>query len=113
MTPESQVLIERFKNKNARIGIFGLGYVGLPLAVTFAEAGFTVTGVDPDEKRLKRSHRSMDSELSALKILVSREGGKPAWRKISMSYEVSPEKGKPYASMPARRGIRSSTQRYQ
>jgi UDP-N-acetyl-D-glucosamine dehydrogenase len=30
----------------------GLGYVGLPLAVVFAEAGFTVTGIDPDERKV-------------------------------------------------------------
>ncbi|HRQ31603.1 MAG TPA: 3-hydroxyacyl-CoA dehydrogenase NAD-binding domain-containing protein, partial [Anaerolineales bacterium] len=41
-------LIQKLKNKNARVAILGLGYVGLPLAVVFAEAGFKVTGVDPD-----------------------------------------------------------------
>lgn len=39
-------LIQRFNTKEARIGIIGLGYVGLPLAVIFAEAGFTVIGID-------------------------------------------------------------------
>jgi UDP-N-acetyl-D-glucosamine dehydrogenase len=53
LTTEAQVLIEKFENKTARIGILGLGYVGLPLAVTFAEAGFTVTGVDPDGKKVE------------------------------------------------------------
>ena len=57
MTPEAQVLIEKFENKTARIGILGLGYVGLPLAVTFAEAGFTVTGVDPDGKKVEAISR--------------------------------------------------------
>ena len=41
-------LISKLKNKNARVAILGLGYVGLPLAVVFAEAGFKVTGIDPD-----------------------------------------------------------------
>ncbi|HLF87834.1 MAG TPA: hypothetical protein VI451_02730, partial [Anaerolineales bacterium] len=31
----------------------GLGYVGLPLAVVFADAGFHVTGIDPDEHKIK------------------------------------------------------------
>jgi UDP-N-acetyl-D-glucosamine dehydrogenase len=44
-------LIKRFNEKTARIGILGLGYVGLPLAVVFAEAGFHVIGVDPDERK--------------------------------------------------------------
>jgi UDP-N-acetyl-D-glucosamine dehydrogenase len=43
--------LERIKNKQATIGIIGLGYVGLPLAVEFAHAGFDVTGFDVDEKK--------------------------------------------------------------
>ncbi len=45
-------LIERFESKTARIGILGLGYVGLPLAVVFAEAGFTVTGIEPMQSKV-------------------------------------------------------------
>ena len=41
-------IIERIRTKQARIGIIGLGYVGLPLAVEFARAGFDVTGFDVD-----------------------------------------------------------------
>lgn len=40
-------LIEKLKNKTAEIAVLGLGYVGLPLAVVFGEAGFKVTGIDP------------------------------------------------------------------
>ncbi len=46
-------LLEQFKNKTARIAILGLGYVGLPLAVVFAEAGFNVTGIDPDQRKVE------------------------------------------------------------
>ena len=45
-------LIKKLKEKNARVAILGLGYVGLPLAVVFAEAGFRVTGVDPDSQKV-------------------------------------------------------------
>ena len=41
-------LKEKIQKKQARIGIIGLGYVGLPLAVEFAKAGFEVTGFDVD-----------------------------------------------------------------
>ena len=44
-------LITRLNNKTARIAILGMGYVGLPLAVVFAEAGFNVTGIDPDKRK--------------------------------------------------------------
>jgi UDP-N-acetyl-D-glucosamine dehydrogenase len=46
-----ETLIEDLRSKKARVGILGLGYVGLPLAVVFAEAGFHVTGIDPDARK--------------------------------------------------------------
>jgi UDP-N-acetyl-D-glucosamine dehydrogenase len=47
-----EVLIKKLKDKNAKVAILGLGYVGLPLAVVFCEAGFQVTGVDPDKRKV-------------------------------------------------------------
>jgi len=47
-----ETLIRNLKEKKARIAILGLGYVGLPLAVVFGEAGFHVTGVDPDSRKI-------------------------------------------------------------
>jgi len=41
-----QTLLNRLSSREAKIGIVGLGYVGLPLAVEFAEAGFSVVGLD-------------------------------------------------------------------
>ena len=46
-----ETLINKMNDKTARIAILGLGYVGLPLAVVFAEAGFKVTGIDPDGRK--------------------------------------------------------------
>ena len=45
-------LIKKLINKEANVAILGLGYVGLPLAVVFAEAGFHVTGIDPDSRKV-------------------------------------------------------------
>ena len=47
-----ETLIADLKAKKTRIGILGLGYVGLPLAVVFAEAGFHVSGIDPDARKV-------------------------------------------------------------
>jgi UDP-N-acetyl-D-glucosamine dehydrogenase len=47
-----EALLERIRRKEARVGVVGLGYVGLPLAVEFAEAGFTVLGIDLDPNRV-------------------------------------------------------------
>lgn len=49
-TPQS-TLHERITTRQARIGIIGVGYVGLPLAVVFAQAGFRVTGFDLSAER--------------------------------------------------------------
>ena len=47
-----ETLVNKLKDKTATIAILGLGYVGLPLAVVFGEAGFHVTGVDPDKRKI-------------------------------------------------------------
>jgi len=47
-------LKERILNKKAKIGIIGLGYVGLPLAITFVKKGFSVYGMDVDKDRLSK-----------------------------------------------------------
>ena len=44
-------LLQRITDRQLRVGIIGLGYVGLPLAVEFARAGFAVTGFDVDERK--------------------------------------------------------------
>ncbi len=44
--------MERLKNRSAAIGIIGLGYVGLPLSLLLAEAGFKVTGFDIDQRKV-------------------------------------------------------------
>jgi len=45
-------LVKSLRDRTARIGILGLGYVGVPLASAFGEAGFQVTGVDPDPNKV-------------------------------------------------------------
>jgi UDP-N-acetyl-D-glucosamine dehydrogenase len=52
---EAQGLLEsRFENRTANVGIIGLGYVGLPLALLFVEAGFPVTGFDVDAQKVEK-----------------------------------------------------------
>ncbi len=48
------MLIEKIKQKKARVGIVGLGYVGLPLALAFGKAGFPVVGLDLDQKKVDK-----------------------------------------------------------
>ena len=52
--PTAEILRHKILEKRARVGIVGLGYVGLPLAVEFAKAGFCVTGIDVSEEKARR-----------------------------------------------------------
>lgn len=47
-------LTKKIKSRRAKIAVIGLGYVGLPLAVEFARAGFTVLGIDKDKEKANR-----------------------------------------------------------
>ena len=50
-------LLERIERREAVVGIVGLGYVGLPLAVIFAEAGFRVVGIDVNAEKVDAINR--------------------------------------------------------
>jgi UDP-N-acetyl-D-glucosamine dehydrogenase len=54
MVHQSITLEKKILDRSARIGIIGLGYVGLPEAVMFAQAGFPVTGFDVDPERVNK-----------------------------------------------------------
>lgn len=52
MHSTQQHLLEKIATRQARLGVVGIGYVGLPLAVAFAQAGFDVVGIDVDARRV-------------------------------------------------------------
>jgi len=52
-----EILREKIETKTAKVGIVGLGYVGLPLATEFAKAGFAVTGIDVQESKVAGLNR--------------------------------------------------------
>jgi UDP-N-acetyl-D-glucosamine dehydrogenase len=68
-------LADRIDAAQAQVAILGLGYVGLPLAVAFAQAGFTVTGFDVDDRKLRSLRNGCcyvaDVDAGALAHLVS------------------------------------------
>src|SRR5579883_1316101 len=74
----AEALADKIKSRTARVGIVGLGYVGLPLAVEFAKAGFHVTGIDVQESKVDRLKRGesyiQDVPADSLRPLV--ESGK-------------------------------------
>jgi UDP-N-acetyl-D-glucosamine dehydrogenase len=77
-TAISEALAAKIRARTARVGIVGLGYVGLPLAVEFAKAGFSVTGIDVSEEKTRSVNAGQsyvgDIPTATLSPLVS--GGK-------------------------------------
>ena len=63
-------LLRKIESHSAHIGIIGMGYVGLPLAVEFASAGFRVTGIDISKKTVAsiRSGRSHIEDVPTAKV---------------------------------------------
>jgi UDP-N-acetyl-D-glucosamine dehydrogenase len=52
LSTEQQILTDKIRSRTAKVGIVGLGYVGLPLAIEFADAGFSVTGIDVQHSKV-------------------------------------------------------------
>lgn len=62
-------ILKKFNERKAKIGVVGLGYVGLPLTKEFINAGFNVLGLDVDMEKIKKLKKSqsyikhIDSDL--------------------------------------------------
>jgi UDP-N-acetyl-D-glucosamine dehydrogenase len=71
-------LLARIRSKQARIGIIGLGYVGLPLASEFARVGFNVTGFDVDEEKVAAINvgRSYIPDVASSELVSSVSAGR-------------------------------------
>ena len=74
MTGIKDVLIKKIENYSANVAVLGMGYVGLPFATVFAEAGYTVTGIDPDKRKIESINQGVsyipDVETTTLSQLV-------------------------------------------
>ena len=57
MNNHAEQLREKIDNRTALVGIIGLGYVGLPLALAFTEKGFDVLGFDIDPAKVEKINR--------------------------------------------------------
>lgn len=54
LSPSGKELKNKIVNKTARVSVIGLGYVGLPLAIEIAKAGFSVMGLDVDKEKVEK-----------------------------------------------------------
>src|SRR5688572_17352685 len=70
--------LRKVETQEATIGIVGIGYVGLPVALTFAEAGFHVVGIDLREEKVEaiEEGRSHLLEISSERVKAQRESGR-------------------------------------
>jgi UDP-N-acetyl-D-glucosamine dehydrogenase len=68
----TQQILKKIENNTEVVGIIGLGYVGLPLAVNFAEAGVKVIGFDKSEDKVKKIN-SGENYIKDIRDAVLRE----------------------------------------
>ncbi len=75
------MLLEKIVSKEARIGIVGLGYVGLPLIIEFGKAGFQVTGLDIDPGKIEHlsAGRSYIKHIPSESIAALNATGRLTW----------------------------------
>ncbi len=74
---QKQASVAKFKNKEALIGIIGLGYVGLPLMLRYNSIGFRVLGIDIDSSKVEKLNagKSYIEHISANRISEARKSG--------------------------------------
>ncbi len=78
LPPAAQALIDKFRTKQATIGVIGLGYVGLPLVVVLVEAGYEVIALDTDPGKIKnlRQGNSYIEDVPSASIAAAVEQGR-------------------------------------
>lgn len=83
-------LLDKFREKSAVIGIYGLGYVGLPLAIRYAESGFKVVGFDVDETKVLAiaQGKSYIKHISSQSVAHAVSAGFEATSNFARSAEV-------------------------
>jgi UDP-N-acetyl-D-glucosamine dehydrogenase len=78
MSELAAALLEKIQSRRARTGVVGLGYVGLPLAVELARAGFHATGIDLDQRKIDQIQegRSYIPDVSTADVMALKQAGR-------------------------------------
>jgi len=92
-------LEQRIKDRSAKIGIIGLGYVGLPLAVEYADKGFTVIGIDVDGRKVSKINfgENYIEDVDDEKLKKSVKDGRLS---ATTTYDLIPELDAIYICVP-------------
>jgi len=92
-------LVEKISDKSAKIGIIGLGYVGLPLAIEYAVKGFSVVGIDVDPRKKEKLDRG-ENYIDDIEPAKFDEVIKAKKFTASMNYDSIPELDIIYICVP-------------
>ena len=86
----NEKLISKISNKNVRIGIIGLGYVGLPLALRFSKVGYSVIGFDVDKNKVKmlNSGQSYIKHINSSEIALANQNNFIAANDFSLIKDI-------------------------
>jgi UDP-N-acetyl-D-glucosamine dehydrogenase len=78
MSALAAALLKKIESRSARTGVVGLGYVGLPLAVELARAGFRTTGIDLDDRKVNAitEGRSYIPDVATADVIALKQAGK-------------------------------------
>jgi UDP-N-acetyl-D-glucosamine dehydrogenase len=78
LNSHASALLDRIESRRARVGVVGLGYVGLPLAVELAHAGFVTTGIDLDPKKTQAVNNGISyiPDVDSVKVAELTKGGR-------------------------------------
>ena len=78
MSALAAALLKKIESRTARTGVVGLGYVGLPLAVELARAGFHTTGIDLDDRKVNAviAGRSYIPDVATADVMALKQAGK-------------------------------------
>ncbi len=78
MSALAAALLKKIESRSARTGVVGLGYVGLPLAVELARAGFRTTGIDLDDRKVNAvmEGRSYIPDVATADVMALKQAGR-------------------------------------
>ncbi|MCC6457191.1 MAG: nucleotide sugar dehydrogenase [Caldilineaceae bacterium] len=84
-------LIEKFNQRDAQVAVIGLGYVGLPLALNFARAGYQVTGIDLDRRKVEAIQQGESYIGDITSAEMSRYVAAPVYQAAVGSNGIAPD----------------------
>ena len=98
MTVDARDLEKMLTARSARVGVIGMGYVGLPIALTMVRAGFEVHGFDTDPASIQRllGHSHLDTTMSYTHVINRGAMGVISPFDVGQPGECGASRGRPH-----------------